>query len=323
MGMAKNPDSGRKVGENEPSVPPSGNEGDRTSLRRSIRRRLKSRDDRAKPSPEPTATPCQPITYSRDLPRVSPAEAPHAPPGPHANLTDLVTGTDVQAPDGGHVFLIDTPIVTLDPKWRELCDSLLRSFRTEESPLRRHLAGLCENAPALGDVMFLDLETTGLGSSPLFLIGTMVWADDCLLVRQYFARDYSQERAAVSMFLQAMAGKTLLVSFNGKSFDLPYVRVRAAATGLAFNIQAAHMDLLHISRRAWGHSLSDCRLQTLERIICGRLRTGDIPGNLIPQAYHDYVRTGNATQMADCLRHNMLDLVTLADLATRLPMPEV
>ena len=323
MGMAQDPEDGRKASEQVPSAPRSGTEDDRASLRRSIRRRLKTGGQHADPPSKQAPTSSPEIIYRRDLPHASPTEASKPPSGAHANLTDLVVGKDIQAPDGGQVFLVDTPIAALDPKWQVLCDSLCRSIRTEESPLRRHLASLCQSPPGLQDVLFLDLETTGLGSSPLFLIGTMVWADDGLVVRQYFARDYSQERAAISMFLQAVTGKKLLVSFNGKSFDLPYVRVRSAATGLAFEIQAAHLDLLHVSRRVWGGSLSDCRLQTLERAICGRLRTGDIPGNLIPQAYHDYVRTGDATQMADCLQHNMLDLVTLADLATRLPEPEV
>jgi uncharacterized protein YprB with RNaseH-like and TPR domain len=51
------------------------------------------------------------------------------------------------------------------------------------------------------ELLFFDLETTGLSSSPLFLIGTMTWEGPGLVIRQYFARDYSQERAVVSLFL--------------------------------------------------------------------------------------------------------------------------
>jgi hypothetical protein len=172
------------------------------------------------------------------------------------------------------------------------------------------------------DVLFVDLETTGLGSTPLFLIGTMGWEGGGLVVRQYFARNYAEEPAVVRLFLDLLRRKPLLVSFNGKSFDMPYVRVRAAANGLPYVEPANHFDLLHVSRRIWRGYLPDCRLQTLERHVCGRTRTGDIPGADIPQAYHDFVRTGDARQMGECLRHNRLDLITLADLMVRLPAPD-
>jgi uncharacterized protein YprB with RNaseH-like and TPR domain len=49
-------------------------------------------------------------------------------------------------------------------------------------------------------------------------------------------------------------------------------------------------------------------------LVCGRRREGDIPGSMIPDAYHDYVRTKNAVRMVDVLKHNYLDLITLAEL---------
>ena len=93
----------------------------------------------------------------------------------------------------------------------------------------------------------------------------------------------------------------------------------AAATGLPFAWDPAHLDLLHACRRVWKEVLPDCRLQTLERHVCRRARADDIPGQMIPDAYHEYVRTDNAWQIVEVLRHNLLDLVTLADLLTRFP----
>jgi len=189
-------------------------------------------------------------------------------------------------------------------------------------PLRGHLL---QADPVGGgslepeDLAFFDLETTGLSSSPVFLIGVMVWANGGLFTRQFFARDYSEERPIISMFAECLRGKKMLVSFNGKSFDLPYIRARAAATGAKFAFDGPHFDLLHISRRAWKDRLPNCRLQTLEAHICGRHRTGDIPGHAIPQAYHDYVRTEDARQMVSTLEHNRLDLITLAELMIHLP----
>ena len=82
-----------------------------------------------------------------------------------------------------------------------------------------------------------------------------------------------------------------------------------------------HIDLLHHSRRVWRQQLPNCRLQTLERYICGRHRVGDLPGSEIPEAYHDYVRTGGLRQVRAILHHNALDLVTLLQLALAIFKP--
>ena len=79
--------------------------------------------------------------------------------------------------------------------------------------------------------------------------------------------------------------------------------------------EIGHFDLLHHARRRWKSQLPNCKLQTLERYICGRNRVGDIPGRDIPLAYHDYVRTGNTEQVRSILHHNALDLVTLLQLS--------
>jgi uncharacterized protein YprB with RNaseH-like and TPR domain len=172
------------------------------------------------------------------------------------------------------------------------------------------------------EAAFFDIETTGLTSTPVFLIGTMSWEGDRLVVKQFFARDYSEEPGVMSLFFDWAAEKRLLVSFNGKSFDLPYARVRAAANGVPFTLELPHLDLLHVARRAWKGTVPNHRLQTLEAHVCGRVRQGDIPSWEIPEAYHAYVRTSNAAEIVEIVRHNLLDLVTLADLMVRLPPPE-
>ena len=120
----------------------------------------------------------------------------------------------------------------------------------------------------------------------------------------------------VSLFTREAAAAGHLVSFNGKSYDLPFIRSRAA-----YHLQDGasphslpHTDLLHVSRRIWGKGLPNCRLGTLEKMILGRPRTGDIPGSEIPEAYHAFVRTGDATDLARIMEHNRLDLVSLAHL---------
>jgi uncharacterized protein YprB with RNaseH-like and TPR domain len=110
----------------------------------------------------------------------------------------------------------------------------------------------------------------------------------------------------------------VLVTFNGKSFDWPQIRDRSTLHERdpdSVDNHLVHLDLLHHARRRWRCELPNCKLQTLERYICGRHRTGDIPGGDIPAAYHDYVRTGDLAEVRQILHHNALDLVTLLQLS--------
>jgi hypothetical protein len=135
------------------------------------------------------------------------------------------------------------------------------------------------------------------------------------------ARNYAEEQAILETLWQTVAGHDVLVTFNGKSFDWPMVRDRSTRYRLAARSAAApmvHLDLLHHARRRWRKQLPDCRLQTLEQLVCRRRRMGDIPGHRIPAAYAEFVRTGFEREMDAILYHNAVDLVTLLDLTLRL-----
>lgn len=304
----------------EPSGEESGSELD--DLKRALRQR------RSKP-----ASPSVPaeragesggkggIIYRRDIP--STPEHPRrafVPPGKPVDLAEATGGREVTVREHGRAWVIDTPAGSVDGA-ADLDDRLGQAW----SPRAGAVAGWLEHyqVPSIDmdGVVFFDLETTGLGSTPLFLIGAMFAEAGRLVVRQFFARNYAEERAVLAMFHELLDGRGMLVSFNGKSFDMPYVRTRSAAVGLPAPRELPHLDLLHVGRRAWKRTLPNCKLQTIERVVCRRMRFGDIPGSQIPDAYHGYVHTGNAAVMVDVLKHNLLDLVTLADICTHLPPP--
>jgi hypothetical protein len=201
-----------------------------------------------------------------------------------------------------------------------LCRSLPEALARSDGPLPRLLNDICRKPPARPErLLFLDLETAGLSSAPLFLIGMLIWTPEGAVVRQYLARDYSEERAALELYMREAQERDVIVSFNGKSFDVPFVRVRATTNAVEYFEPPWHLDMLHVSRRAWKGQFKNYKLQTLEHRVCGRRRTGDIPGAEIPAAYHAFVRTGNAAEMSLIIKHNRLDLLTLAELLTKLP----
>jgi uncharacterized protein YprB with RNaseH-like and TPR domain len=177
-------------------------------------------------------------------------------------------------------------------------------------------------ARALPDrALVLDLETCGLAGSALFLIGVLRQRDGTPTVELLLARNYAEERAVLESLWTLIEHHDVLVTFNGKTFDWPMVLDRSARHRFEKEItgrRLAHLDVLHHARRRWRRVLPDCRLLTLERLICRRGRIADVPGNQIPAIYANYVRTGNERAMDAVLYHNALDLVTLFDLALRM-----
>jgi len=173
----------------------------------------------------------------------------------------------------------------------------------------------------VGPLVLVDLETLGFMGRPLFLIGALfvdaeTEASRARLV-QYLARDYSEEEAVVRAFLGETQDARTWVTFNGRTFDLPVLSLRAAYYSLPAPQPARHLDLLPVARRLWGPQLPDCRLVTLEARICQRWRGSDIGGAQVPAAYHAFVRTGEPWEMLQILRHNASDLLSLLELLRR------
>ena len=277
--------------------------------------------DALKPPPKARVKPVAPRVYGRKLPtQQTPTPAPAAARQPPLALEDALDGREQQAAPCGRAFVVSTPVAEV-AQAHELSRRFQKRLREQDDGLRRHVDPVIPlDGLTVDDLVFMDIETTGLGNSQVFLVGIMVWAGAGFRVDQFLARNYAEERAVVHLFAGACRERKLLVTFNGKSFDFPFLRTRAAATGVPFGLDPAHLDLLHVGRRIWREQLPNCKLQTLESHLCGRVRRGDIPGAQIPEAYHRYVRSGDARQIVQIMKHNLLDLVTLADIMTRFPV---
>jgi uncharacterized protein YprB with RNaseH-like and TPR domain len=173
------------------------------------------------------------------------------------------------------------------------------------------------------DFLFLDTETTGLAGGAgtvAFMVGVGYWREGALHVVQYFMPDYPEEPALLSLLEEDIAGYSSLVTFNGKSFDVPllssrFVSIRSEMAGRMCSLP--HLDLIHPSRRLWKRRVRDCSLTNLEAQILGFEREEDIPGWEIPQAYFRFVTDGDPGPLPTVFLHNQFDLVTLAQLAAK------
>jgi uncharacterized protein YprB with RNaseH-like and TPR domain len=171
--------------------------------------------------------------------------------------------------------------------------------------------------------LFVDLETTGLSGGAgtvAFLVGCGWFDLGAFQVRQFLLTSYASERALLSAVAECFSGTTLLVTYNGKTFDVPVMETRWLFHRIPPPLDSVrHFDMLHPARRLWRTRedglLDDgggCRLGTLERVLCGVKRVGDVPGMEIPARYFRFLRSGDARPLEPVLEHNRLDLISLA-----------
>ena len=187
---------------------------------------------------------------------------------------------------------------------------------------------LLGNASRDGHMLFLDLETTGLAGGAgtyAFLVGCAWFEAGVLRLRQYFLSTFAAERALLCTVAEAARLSGTLVTYNGKTFDLPLLDTRFLMHRLEAPFASRpHVDMLHPARRLWrgeddeaAGTTSSCKLSLLEETLLGHVREGDVPGFEIPSRYFHYVRTGDAGPLEPVLEHNRLDLLSLACVTSR------
>jgi uncharacterized protein YprB with RNaseH-like and TPR domain len=164
-------------------------------------------------------------------------------------------------------------------------------------------------------MLLVDTETTGLsggtGTLP-FLIGLAWFEDESLRVEQLLLPRPGAEAPMLREVAARIGAASMVVSYNGKSFDWPLLRTRFVMNRVPAPALPPHLDLLHCARRVFKRRLEGARLQQLEREVLGLHREDDIDGAEIPAAYLGWLREGDAARIAAVVEHNASDLVALA-----------
>lgn len=174
----------------------------------------------------------------------------------------------------------------------------------------------------INKTVFLDTETTGLAGGAgtyIFLVGVGYFEGDRFCVRQYFMRDFNEERALLSALNDLLTNFKAVVTYNGKTFDLPLMKSRYIMSGMKMSLEDPyHFDLLYPARRLWKKRLESCSLSTVEREILKVSRDDDVPGYLIPEIYFKYLRTKDARAIKQVFEHNLQDVLSLVALVSRM-----
>ncbi len=193
--------------------------------------------------------------------------------------------------------------------------------------VERSVAVPVEVAEALAPLpaaAYFDTETTGLstGAGTVIFMAGLARVDGArVTVRQYLLPDYPHEPALLRALVADLAASPRLVTYNGRTFDLPMLTARLTFHGL-FREQAAlpdtHDDLLPDARRLFRRPLGGARLADVESGVLGVRRTSDCPGSEVPARYFGYLRGGSPDILAEVLDHNFQDVVSLALLEAEL-----
>ncbi len=214
------------------------------------------------------------------------------------------------------------------PRWQKQANDYMKMINKKEAastqkwlwqrlpkshPLLHYLAGFCQTQ----DFAIVDIETLGLSERPIILLGIAKPCKDHICSSQFLLRDIQDEPGAIWALISQLEPNSSLITFNGRSFDIPYIKQRLAYYGLDASLENTHFDILHFTRRALKHKLSDCKLETVEKYI-GIKRDIDIPGALVPHYYDTYLRTKNPGPLVAIVEHNKQDLLTLGTLFSKL-----
>jgi len=204
--------------------------------------------------------------------------------------------------------------------------SVLRGARQRFDELDAS-AALCHAANASPEEMLLvSAETWRRDEPAVFLVGMAFCEGGELRVEQYFARDERQEPAVCRAFGDRCAAAAVVATFRGRRSQFKALRERCKHHGVDLAVEAwgavprqrpgppPHLDLRKECRARWPALLGDCGIETVERRLLRRTRKAPIARGAIEEAYRRFLAGGDGRDIPGILEHNLLDLLTMAEL---------
>jgi uncharacterized protein YprB with RNaseH-like and TPR domain len=145
---------------------------------------------------------------------------------------------------------------------------------------------------------YLDIETTGL--RPEFCTITTIALFDGRDIRYYvYGRNLDD-------FVNDVARYKLLITYNGKCFDIPFIE-----RYFGIEVKAAQIDLRYVLRSlGYRGGLKGCEKQ----LGIDRGGLDGVDGYFAVLLWHDYVENGNDLALETLLAYNIEDVVNLETL---------
>jgi uncharacterized protein len=168
----------------------------------------------------------------------------------------------------------------------------------------------------------LDIESLGLRGSGVFafLVGIGLQHGSRLELHQFLLADPGDEQALLTAALARLDGCSALLTYNGRTFDVPALRARCIVNRLPADPLDArpHCDLLGPVRRLFRDRLGSCTLRQAEIELLAMERIDDVPGSEAPGRYRAWLHGAGPEVLDGVVRHNQLDVCATAVLGARL-----
>ncbi len=147
-------------------------------------------------------------------------------------------------------------------------------------------------------VAYLDIETTGLGAPGDYI--TTIALYDGRDIRHYVHGDNLLD------FRDDIGRYQLIVSYNGKTFDAPFIR-----DYLGVSLTQAHIDLRYVlASLGYRGGLKSCEKQ----LGLDREDLADVDGFFAVLLWYDFYNHGNQKALETLLAYNIMDVVNLETL---------
>lgn len=162
------------------------------------------------------------------------------------------------------------------------------------------------------EAVFLDIETTGLSPmrSFIYLIG-LVFIDlkkMTMRITQLIAESKDEEEEILSIMNEKLKGYKTIVTYNGNSFDLPFIIKRAGRYG----IDVPELDSLDMYEKVRLHKdtlgLDGLKQKNIESKL-GITREDRYNGGECISFYKDYAKNRNQESFKRFVLHNYDDLL--------------
>jgi len=243
----------------------------------------------------------------------------------HRTLADRLAAVRAERPAAPRPRLPDDDRLARLARWFDA-----RTDVTENGTVlvvERSVAASVATATAVAGLQpaaYFDTETTGLSTGAgtvIFLAGVARLSGGRIRVSQYLLPDYPYEPPLLRALVADLAASPRIVTYNGRTFDLPMLAARLTFHGLFRDqgtLPGIHDDLLPDARRLFRRPLGRARLADVESGVLGVRRASDCPGSEVPARYFGYLRGGSPDILAEVLDHNFQDVVSLVLLEAEL-----
>lgn len=175
-----------------------------------------------------------------------------------------------------------------------------------------------QNFPT-GTTCFFDIETTGLNraNNSVYLIGFLYFDANSLqwTITQCFAESIDEEKQILQWTNNFISNFKTLITFNGESFDIPFIKYRMDKYGIKNNFdKLSSFDIYKEVKKHHSYlNFKNYRLKTIEENL-GIYREDKLSGKECINLYFKYMRNKEKDLVDKILKHNYDDLYYLIDI---------